>query len=100
MVKVMRYLIIDALLNSTGIRNKYEGGYLSPEKIGISSDTIDQLNVWLSKYEKEHYNGFANDLIINDLDREGKEIALMIKNELSEVKLEYFSAATMGKTII
>jgi 5S rRNA maturation endonuclease (ribonuclease M5) len=96
----MRYLVVDALLNGTGIRNKYEGGYLSPEEIGISSDTINQLNGWLSRYEKEHYNGFANSLIVNDLDREGKEIALMIKNELSKVKLEYFSAATMKKTMI
>lgn len=96
----MRYLVIDALLNGTGIRNKYEGGYLIPEKLGISLSTTNKLNKWLSKYYKEHYNGFSNNLIINELDREGKEIALLIRNELSEVKLEYFSAATMKRTII
>ncbi|MES2619691.1 MAG: hypothetical protein V4615_02485 [Bacteroidota bacterium] len=96
----MRYLVIDASLSGTGIRDKYEGGYLAPEDLGLSSDTIQRLNAWLSKYENEHYNGFTDDNIIDELDREGKEIALLIKAELSEVKLEYFSDARMTNEII
>ena len=96
----MRYLIIDASLSGTGIRNKYDGGFLSPEELGISCDVIYQLNKWLSEYENEHYNGFTDDDIIAELDRKGKEIALIIKNELSNVKLEYFSDARMTTEII
>lgn len=96
----MRYLVIDASLSGTGIRNKYEGGYLSPDDLGLSCETIDRLNQWLPKYENEHYKGFTDDYIIDKLDREGKEIALIIKNELTEVKLEYFSDARMTTEMI
>lgn len=96
----MKYLVIDASLSGTGIRNKYEGGYLFPEDIGLSSDLIKRLNSWLSKYEDEHYKGYANDGIIDELDKEGKEIALLIKSELSEVKLEYFSDARMTNEVL
>jgi hypothetical protein len=96
----MRYLVIDASLSGTGIRDKYEGGYLAPEDLGLSSAIVQSLNTWLAKYENEHYNGFTNDNIIDELDREGKEIALLIKNELSKVKLEYFSNARMTNEMI
>jgi len=96
----MRYLVIDASLSGTGIRDKYEGGYLAPEDLGLSSVTVQRLNAWLAKYENEHYNGFANDNTIDELDREGKDIALLIKSELSEVKLEYFSDARMTNEMI
>jgi hypothetical protein len=91
----MRYIIIDASLNGTGIRDKYEGGYLTPEVLGLCSITIKQLKEWLSKYENEHYNGYVNNKVIDELDQEGEKIALIIKNELPEVKLEYFSDARM-----
>jgi hypothetical protein len=55
----MRYLVIDATLSGTGIRDKHEGGYLAPEDLGLSSDTIQSLNTWLSKYENEHYGYFG-----------------------------------------
>lgn len=96
----MKYLVIDASLNGTGIRDKYKGGYIAPEDLGLSSATVQSLNTWLTKYENEHYNGFTNDNIIDKLDREGKEIALLIKSELSEVKLEYFSDARMTNEMI
>lgn len=96
----MRYLVIDASLSGTGIRDKYDGGYLTPEDLGLNPTTIQQLNTWLSKYENEHYNGFVDNKIIDELDKEGKEIALIIKKELSEVKLEYFSDARMTTEVI
>ncbi len=96
----MRYLIIDAALSGTGIRDKYEGGYIDPKSLGLSLKIEKKLNEWLSKYENEHYNGFTDDSIINELDQEGKEIALMVKNELSEVKIEYFSDARLTVEII
>ncbi|WP_222166594.1 hypothetical protein [Edaphocola aurantiacus] len=91
----MKYLVIDAALSGKGIRNKYEGDYIAPEDLGLSLTTKRKLNEWLLKYDNEHYNGFVDDNLINELDREGKEIALMIKKELPEVKLEYFSDARM-----
>lgn len=96
----MKYLVIDASLSGTGIRDKYNGGYLSPEYLGLSCTTMDKLNQWLTKYENEHYNGFTDDSLIDELDREGKEIAYMIKSEMPEVKVEYFSDARMTNEII
>lgn len=96
----MKYIVIDAGLDGTGIRDKYEGGFIAPQDLGISSDVIQRLNEWLSKYENEHYKGFANDRIINELDQEGKEIALLVKEELSDVKIEYFSDARLTSEMI
>jgi hypothetical protein len=45
----MKYLVVDASLNSTGIRDKYEGEYISPEGLKLSHSTINRLNKWLSK---------------------------------------------------
>ena len=96
----MRYLVIDAALSGTGIRDKYQGGYIDPEDLNLSLALKQKLKEWLSKYESEHYNGFTDEGIIKKLDQEGREIALIIKNELSEVKLEYFSDALMTNEII
>lgn len=96
----MRYLIIDGALNGTGIRDRYEGGYIEPEDLSLSFTTINRLKEWLGKYEKEHYNGFINQDTVSNLDKEGKEIALIIKNQLSEVKMEYYSHARLTKESI
>jgi hypothetical protein len=96
----MKYLVIDASLSGTGIRDKYEGRYIFPDDLGLSCEIVDRLNQWLPKYENEHYNGFEDETIIDELDREGKEIASIIKNELAEVKLEYFSDARMTIEVV
>lgn len=96
----MQYLTIDAALRGTGIRDTYKGGYLAPEDLGLSPAIIQRLNAWLSKYEDEHYRGFINDNIIDELDREGKEVALLIKSDLPEVKIKYFSDARMTTEIV
>lgn len=96
----MKYLVIDASVSGTGIRDKYEGGCVFPDDLGLSCEIVDRLNQWLPKYENEHFNGFTDEFVIYELDREGKEIALMIKSELAEVKLEYFSDARMKTEII
>lgn len=93
----MRYLVIDAVLHGTGIRDYYEGGYIEPENLELSSDLIKRLNDWLLLYENEHYNGFSDKKLINDLDCEGRNIAYVIKEELDDVKIDYFSAAKMVK---
>jgi hypothetical protein len=96
----MKYLIIDAELSGTGIRNYYQGGYIIPEDLDLSVDTRDRLKEWLLKYENEHYNGFKDETLIDELDQEGKEIARVIKCEIADVKIQYFSSARMTKEII
>ena len=96
----MKYLVIDAYVSGTGIRDKYEGGYIFPKDLGLNNDIVNQINVWLSKYENEHFNGFVNGDIITELDKEGKEIAEKIKDKLVDIKIEYFSAAKMTREIL
>lgn len=96
----MKYLVIDAALHGTGIRDYYAGGYIDPENLNINSDLVAKLNDWLFRYENEHYNGFLDKKIIEELDFEGKNIARILKDELVDVKIDYFSAATMIKESI
>jgi len=96
----MKYLIVDACLNGTGIRDKYNGGYIDPQDLGLSSILIRNLNEWLLKYGNEHYYGFVNEHLTENLDKEGKEIASIIKSELGNVKIEYFSDARSSIAII
>ncbi|CAG5068142.1 hypothetical protein DYBT9623_00871 [Dyadobacter sp. CECT 9623] len=91
----MKYLIIDALLGGTGIRNKYDGAYVDPQTLMLSNNITNQLNSWLTRYGDEHFNGFNDDLNIDKLDQEGIQLALAIKEELVNAKLAYFSAARL-----
>lgn len=93
----MKYLVIDAALHGTGIRDYYGGGYINPESLNVNSELMKKLNDWLLRYEDEHYNGFLNNNLIEELDFEGKEIARALKEELLDAKIDYFSAAKMIK---
>jgi hypothetical protein len=96
----MRYLVIDGMLNGTGIRDQYTDEYLSPEKLMLKVETINNLKSWLLKYEDEHYNGYTNQDLINDLDEQGMELARLIKLELLDVKVKYFSDAFLKEYLI
>lgn len=96
----MKYLTVDGELHGTGIRDYYNGGFINPEDLHLNATTIKRMQQWLLRYENEHYGGYVNDEIIKKLDSEGKEIALTIKNELLDVKVEYFSAARMTRELI
>lgn len=91
----MIYIVIDAVLNSSGIRNMTEGGYLEPSELKLSKATISKINNWLFRYSMEHYNGFKNKELIEELDNEGLDIAKIIKNEIKDVKVSYFSSAKL-----
>ena len=91
----MKYLVVDAFLSGTGVRDYYNSGYIEPESLHLSDATIDKLKDWLSRYASEFYSGYKNDEVVNELDREGKEIAFLIKNELVNVKIDYCSDARM-----
>ncbi|WP_423147015.1 hypothetical protein [Rubrolithibacter danxiaensis] len=93
----MKYLVIDAQLHGTGIRDHYEGGYIDPHTLALTDDIINRINEWLIKYEEEHYNSFEDEATINILDNEGLEIATKIKKQLHDAKIYYYSAARMTK---
>jgi hypothetical protein len=92
-----RYLIIDGCLSGTGIRDYYEGGYIEPSVLMLSQDTVQRLEAWLEGYRNEHYNGFSNKEKVQELDNEGKNIAVLVKDELRASKIQYYSAATLQK---
>ncbi len=95
----MKYLVIDGMLNGTGIRDKYEGGYLSLDSLELPQSLRIKIKEWLSSYEQEHYNGFENTVNVDELDKTGIEIAKQIKTILN-AKVEYFSSATMKEIIV
>ncbi len=96
----MRYLVVDAVLHSTGVRDYYAGGYVELDSLELNDELIKEINEWLLKYENEHYNSFKNTVLIEQLDKEGKEIASILKNQLDEVKVDYYSAAKLTKESI
>jgi hypothetical protein len=92
-----RYLVVDGMLNGTGIRDEYEGGYLQPDTLGLSVELQSRLNEWLRKYEDLHYEGFGNNTTIEELDSEGIVIAGLIAKELEGTKISYYSDAKSTK---
>lgn len=92
-----KYLTIDGMLSGTGIRDTLEGGYITPESLGLHIETVIKIEKWLEKYEEQHYNGFSNKAINDSLDEEGKIIARIIKEQFPDCKIEYFSDAYMKK---
>jgi hypothetical protein len=96
----MKYLVVDAMLSGSGIRDYYTGDYLEPESLSLTVATVKQLKDWLSRYKREHNKGYVSQEAIAELDREGKEIAVTIKSELSDVKITYYSDARMTKELI
>lgn len=91
------YLVIDGMLNGTGIRDPYETGYIEPEKLGLSDGVIKKLRDWLRRYANQHFEGYSDKRVVAVLDLEGIEISKLIKNELPESKISYFSDALMSK---
>jgi len=97
----MRYLIIDACFGGTGIRDKYEGGYINLSLLSLSANFTERLSNWINRYNNEFFNGYSNSKFITELDKEGKEIAIQLKTELSnDVKVEYYSDARLVSEII
>lgn len=89
------YLVIDGMLSGTGIRDQYETGYLEPQILGLSDETLSWLNEWRLRYADQHHHGYQDRKIVAELDAEGVNIARQIKHELPEAKISYFSDALM-----
>lgn len=93
----MKYLVVDGMLSGSGIRDYYDGGYVDIEALSLSSELKSKIQVWLEKYEEQHFDGFADSAAIDLLDCQGIELAKRLLKELGDVKVEYYSAAKMKK---
>jgi hypothetical protein len=95
-----RILIVDGMLSGTGIRDAVAGGYVDPDKVGLSAILLGRLAKWLLDYENAHYLQFADKAENERLDQEGVGIARQIQEELPEVQIDYFSNAEMHRLAI
>jgi hypothetical protein len=95
----MRYLTIDGMFSGTGIRDSIEGGYIKPDDLGLSTELKEKISDWLSRYEDEHYAQYEDESKVSQLDAEGLEICNLLKSEISDLKVVYYSAAEMKKVI-
>ncbi|OUS23373.1 hypothetical protein A9Q98_14900 [Thalassotalea sp. 42_200_T64] len=96
----MKYLIIDGMFSGTGIRDSVEGGYLNPAELGLSSELKRKISDWVSRYEDEHYLQYEDKSMVADLDAEGIKICNLLKSEIPNLKVEYYSTAEMKKIIV
>ncbi|MEM1173662.1 MAG: hypothetical protein AAGI27_02525 [Pseudomonadota bacterium] len=96
----MLYLTVDGELSGTGIRDSVNGGYLHPEELGLHERTQKRMSAWVNRYEHAHYSGFSDQNLVNQLDEEGLAICGLVRAELSEVKVEYYSHARGERLLI
>ena len=96
-MKVPHYLIVDACLNSSGIRDAVDGGYVEAATLAISDELVASLSLWLRAYEKEFFHDFEDDVKVKALDAEGRRIAKALGHELPGTKIEYYSAAYLTR---
>ncbi|GGN10663.1 hypothetical protein GCM10010967_53200 [Dyadobacter beijingensis] len=82
----MKYLIVDASFNGTGIRDQYNGGYLHVTQLQLTTDFIDSIKSWLARYDIKRRQGFNDSSEIDRIDAEGKENCRKIKSELVDAE--------------
>ena len=93
----MRYLIVDAMLSGTGVRDAISGGYVELAKLGLSQDFVEVIATWLARYETVHYQQFNDSREVKALDDIGLELCDRLARELPADKIGYFYAARMEK---
>jgi len=91
------FLTIDGMLSGTGIRDAANGGYLEPGELGISEALQHRIGLWLSSYEDAHFHEYKDSERNITLDQEGIAISKMIRDELPNADVTYFSNASMRK---
>ncbi len=97
---MMLYLVVDGMLSGTGVRDAVEGGYLVPGGLGVSNQLTARIAAWLARYEDAHYHQFEDKAAIAALDAEGVAICRLLRAEIPEAKIDYFSAAEMRKLTV
>ncbi len=93
----MKYLVVDGMFSGSGIRDSIEGGYLELEQLGLSDQLVEKISDWLGRYEDAHFFQYQDKSKVENLDNEGMEICAMLKSEIPESKVEYYSSARMKK---
>jgi hypothetical protein len=88
------------MLSGTGIRDAVNGGYIELETLSISEELRAQMKLWLKEYEELHLEGYSDFIAVEKLDFEGIEICKSLKNEISDLKVEYYSDAKMEKFLV
>ena len=78
----MKYLIIDASLSGTGVRDPINGGYMDLCQLDLGVKITEEIKDWLKNYQQEHFQGFKNQKNIEVLDNQGIVIAKKIKKIL------------------
>jgi hypothetical protein len=91
------HLFVDGMLSGTGIRDADAGGYVEPNRLGLSPILLKRVADWLLKYENAHYYQFADAAENRRLDQEGIEITREMRKELPDSQIEYFSNAEMKR---
>jgi len=92
---INKYLVVDGMLSGTGIRDAVNGGYINLANLDIPENLINRINLWLSRYADAHFMGFNDEKLTISLDLEGVQIRNLLRLELKECKIEYFSSAKM-----
>ncbi len=93
----MKYITIDGMISGTGIKDTYNREWIEIDDLQLPDDLIARFQIWLKKYQKEHFSGFADVYVVESLDKEGLEICEQMHHELPEIKIEYFSAGKCKK---
>jgi len=93
-------LLVDGMLSGTGIRDALNGGYIKPDKLGLSNQLSERLVQWLAKYEEAHFFDYKDNTKIKELDAEGIRIARALKSEVPNAYVGYFSSAEMKRSAI
>jgi hypothetical protein len=96
----MPRLIVDGMLSGTGIRDAYAGGYVEPDRVGLSPDLVKRIVKWLADYEAAHYYQFKDMAENERLDQEGIAITRQTREELPGTQVDYFSNAKMRSIAI
>lgn len=89
------HIFVDGMLSGTGLRDAIKGGYIEPEDLGISSDLQVKISVWLERYANLHYANYKDDSEIHLLDNEGIEICKILKKEMPDIDVKYYSNAKL-----
>lgn len=91
----MKYLVVDGYLNGTGIRDKYNGGFVSLDALGLDRQLTERIEKWLTAYWDAFYNSYDDADLACRLDSEGMEIAKELQINRPDDKIEYFSDIQM-----
>ena len=95
----MKYLVVDGMFRGTGIRDKYNSGYIRIDHLPIPIEVKNQINNWLADYQNEFFTGYKDELRILELDKVGIEIAKAIQKHL-DAKVTYYSDGSMKEFLI